>query len=315
MRSQTAPVRTPDHRLGYVAQSRVLDLSASHTCRLAGATPGRLEALVAENLAELEQLLLYNEAHGIEVFRIGSSLVPLASHPVARGVKWWRTFGRDFAHLGRIAARSHQRLSLHPSPAGASLASARPSVREAAVEELRYGTRVLDLLGQDGHGRVVVHVGGAAPDRHTALESAHLFLDELPDDAKRRLVIEHDDVVWSAREVFPLAWEHGLPFLADTLHNAVLPSVPEVSLRELFALADRTWHALGLRPKHHLASQDEGKRAGRHADRILPADYFAAVAALENPADFMLEAKEKDLALFALRRLAHAAGHAAPVHA
>ncbi len=304
-------VTSDEVRLGYVAQSVALDLSAGHTCRLAGATPGRIEALVAENLAALEQLLLYNEAHGIEVFRIGSSLVPFASHPVARGVKWWQTFRRDFEHLGRIAARSNQRLSFHPSPAGATLASARPSVREATLHELRYDARVLDLLGQDGHGRAVVHVGGAAPGRETALDVAHRFLDAMPEDVKGRLVVEHDDRVWSAREVYALADAHGVPFLADTLHNAVLPSEPALSLRELFRMADRTWHALGLRPKHHLASQDEGQRAGRHADRIIPADFFAALEALESPADFMLEARDKDLALFALRRLMHRSDSAA----
>lgn len=291
-----------DIRLGYVATSLTIEMGASHTCRLANATPHRLECLIAENLAELEQLLLFNEAMGIEVFRIGSSLVPLASHPV-NTLQWWRTFAADFAHLGRIAARSHQRLSLHPSPAGASLSSARAQVREAAIAELVYATRVLDLLHQDAHARVVLHVGGAAPDRLTALDAAHRFLDVMPDEARRRLVIEHDDKVWSARDVYPLALEHGLPFLADTLHNAVLPSSPELPLRDLLLMADRTWHALGLRPKHHLASQKRDARAGAHAEKIAPQDFRAVLEALENPADLMLEAKEKDLALFALRRL------------
>jgi UV DNA damage endonuclease len=290
------------HRLGYVSSSRILDLGASHTCRLAGLTSARVEALVAENLSELEQLLLFNEAHGIELFRINSSIVPLASHPANRA-PWWRTFARDFQHLGKIATRSRQRLSMHPSPAGASLASARAEVRAATLEELRYSHRVLDLLGQDRHGVVVVHVGGAAPDRPTALAAANRFLDAMPAELKSRMAVEHDDRTWSAREVFPLAFEHGLPFLADTLHNAVLPSTPRLSTRELFRLADRSWSALGLRPKHHLASQRPGGPPGAHADRIDPADFLAALEALERPADLMLEAKDKDLALFALADL------------
>lgn len=297
-----APVRlgrAAPVRLGYVAQSLTLGVSAGHTCRVANATSANLEALTALNLLELEQLLLFNEGRGIEVFRIGSSLVPLASHPVNR-IRWWKTFAADFARIGAIAARSRQRLSLHPSPAGASLASRHPHVRAAAVKELRYATRLLDLLGQDANARVVVHVGGAAPDRPSALSTAHRFLDEMPDDARRRITIEHDDRVWTAREVLPLAREHGLPFLADTLHNAVLPSTPPLSTRALLRAASSTWTALGLRPKHHLASQKEGARPGAHSDLIDPADYAAAIAALPVPGDFMLEAKSKDLALFAL---------------
>lgn len=287
------------HRLGYVAQSRTLGVGASHTCRVANATRARLNALIAENLAELEQILLFNEASGIRVFRVGSSLVPLASHPVNR-LRWWKTFRRDFEALGRIAARSKQRLSMHPSPAGASLSSARPVVRKATIAELIYATRVLDLLGQGPEARVVVHVGGAAPSRSAAMTAAHRFLDRIPEDARRRLAVEHDDRVWSAREVLPLAVEHDLPFVADNLHNAVLPSDPPISLRDLFSAATRSWRARGLRPKHHLASQREGARPGAHADFISWSDWTAVLKAARAPADLMLEAKEKDRALFAL---------------
>ncbi len=291
------------YRLGYVANCLSLELGASHTVRLAGATPSRLSELIELNLAELEQILLFNEQHGIELFRIGSSLIPFASHRV-NTLKWWRTYASTFDRLGRIARRSRQRLSLHPSPAGASLSSRHPHVREAALAELRYGARVLDLLGQGPEARVVIHVGGAAPSRPEALESAHRMLDAMPEELRNRIVIEHDDKVWSAREVLPLAREHGVPFLADNLHNAVLPSEPVMPLAELLRESAATWHALGLRPKYHLASQKKAGRAGAHADRIVPADFRAVLAALESPADLMLEAKDKDLALFALRQQA-----------
>ncbi len=295
------------YRLGYVANCLTLGIGASHTARLANATPERMEELIAWNLQELEQILLFNEQHGIEVYRIGSSLIPLASHPINRKLAWWRTFRADFERIGAIAARSRQRLSLHPSPAGASLSSARAEVRAAAVEELRYGTRVLDLLGQDANARIVLHVGGAAPDRETALATADRFLREMPDEARRRIAIEHDCRVWTAREVYPLAKAHRLPFLADNLHNNVRPSDPPLTTRELFRLSAETWRALGLRPKYHLASQKEDGKPGAHADLIRAEDWYDVSEALEEPADFMLEAKEKDRALFALRDFARSA--------
>jgi UV DNA damage endonuclease len=102
--------------------------------------------------------------------------------------------------------------------------------------------------------------------------------------------------------------------VADNLHNAVLPSNPVMPLEELLREASATWHALDLRPKFHLASQRPDAKAGAHSDRVDPADFRAMVAALSAPADFMLEAKEKDLALFALRQQgagAQPAGHGA----
>lgn len=287
-------------RLGYVANSLSEGLTASHTCRLANATPRHLELLIAQNLSELEEILLFNEANRIQVFRIGSSLIPLASHPVNR-TRWWQTFARDFHHLAQIARRSGQRLSLHPGPEAASLASARPAVRTATLRELTYATRVLDLLGQDANARAVVHVGGAAPDRPTALKNAHAFLRRMPEDAKRRLVVEHDDYIWSAREVLPLAVEHGLPFLADTLHNAVLPSTPLMDDAELLARAAESWLSLGLRPKHHLATQRRGGRPGAHSHRISITMALKALHAMQHDADLMMEAKDKDLALLQLR--------------
>ncbi|AKU91995.1 UV DNA damage repair endonuclease UvsE [Vulgatibacter incomptus] len=288
------------YRLGYVAINLTLGIGASHRCLLKNAKPERLESLIAKNLEELERILRFNEENGIEVFRIGSSLVPFASHPINR-LRWWKTFARDFDRVGSIARRSGQRLSMHPSPAAASLSSARPEVRRAAVAELRYSARVLDLLGQSDDGRVVVHVGGAAPSRKVALAAARRFLDRLPDEARRRIAIENDCRIWSGREVAALATESGLPFVADLLHDRVRPSDPPLGPRDLMRLASRTWRALGLRPKHHLASQRSGSRTGAHADYIDPADFESAVEALEEPADFMLEAKKKDLALFALR--------------
>ena len=61
------PEGLSSYRLGYVANCLSLGVGASHTCRLAGATPSRLQALTEQNLAELEQILLFNEQRGIEV--------------------------------------------------------------------------------------------------------------------------------------------------------------------------------------------------------------------------------------------------------
>lgn len=303
-RSQPPVLRFTDRmagfRLGYVANCLSLGITASHTCRVANATARRLNELTAQNLAELEQILLFNEAHGIEVFRIGSALIPLASHPVNR-TRWWTTFRRDFERIGRIAQRSQQRLSMHPGPEAASLSSMHPRVRHATVRELIYSTLVLELLGQGLDARVVLHVGGAAPDRERALRNAHRFLERMPADATRRLVIEHDDRIWSAREVLPLATEHGLPFLADTLHNSVLPSSPVISVGELLSSSARSWHALGLRPKFHVAAQRKGARPGAHSERISDKVLREVLAELRDDADLMLEAKDKDLALLQLR--------------
>ncbi|AKJ03502.1 UV DNA damage endonuclease [Archangium gephyra] len=222
------------YRLGYVANCLSLGLGASHTCRLAGATPQRLEELIALNLSELEQILLFNEAHGIELFRIGSSLIPFGSHPV-NTLPWWKKWARDFDRLGHIARRSRQRLSLHPSPAAASLTSVHQRVRDAAIAELRYGARVLDLLGQGPEARVVLHLGGAAPSRPEALDNARRMLDAMPEELRNRLVIEHDDKIWSAREVAPWPGSMGCPGSRTTCTTSSSPPPPRCRWRSCCA--------------------------------------------------------------------------------
>ena len=137
-----------------------------------------------------------------------------------------------------------------------------------------------------------------------ALDNAHRLLDSMEPELRDRLVLEHDDKVWTARETLALARAHGLPMLADNLHNTLEPSEPVMPLEELLRESAASWRALDLRPKFHLASQAPGGRPGAHSVRIDPADFRAVVAALDGPADLMLEAKDKDLALFALRRSA-----------
>ena len=68
-------------RLGYACVNTQLPSSA-RTVRLANATPERLGELAAANLASLEAILRWNEEHDIQVFRLTSNLIPLASHAV-----------------------------------------------------------------------------------------------------------------------------------------------------------------------------------------------------------------------------------------
>ena len=75
-------------RIGYACINTKLD-APNRTCRLKNATPEKILELAAANVEALQPILDWNAAHGIELFRITSDLIPFGSHPI-NTVPWWR---------------------------------------------------------------------------------------------------------------------------------------------------------------------------------------------------------------------------------
>jgi UV-endonuclease UvdE len=124
--------------VGYACVNTQLPSSA-RTLRLARLTPERLRELIASNLNGLETILRWNAAHGIEVFRLTSNLIPLGSHP-ANELAWWEEFAGRLGEIGALARAEGMRLSTHPGQYTV-LSSAVPRVVAAAVAELEYHDR------------------------------------------------------------------------------------------------------------------------------------------------------------------------------
>ena len=90
MRQHTAPLRVADSADGERKAERLRDL-------------------IGANLDALEAILHWNHAHGIEVFRLTSNLIPFGSHP-ANELAWWEEFQPRFAQLGAFVRASGMRL-------------------------------------------------------------------------------------------------------------------------------------------------------------------------------------------------------------
>lgn len=65
-------------RVGYACVNTQLP-SASRTLRMANVTAERLRDLIGADLDALEAIVHWNQAHGIEVFRLTSNLIPFGS--------------------------------------------------------------------------------------------------------------------------------------------------------------------------------------------------------------------------------------------
>lgn len=282
-------------RFGYACISELTGLTTSHTCRLDSVTPERLRALIAQNLDSLQRILEHNVKNGWLLFRIGSGVIPFASHPVNQ-LNWWEEFARQLRAIGVYARTNNLRLSMHPGQYTV-LSSPDAKIRAAARAELEYAARFLDALGIDSSNKIVLHIGGAYDDKVAAVERFSAQVRQLPMNVKARLAIENDERIYNAAEVFAIARRNKLPQVFDNLHHAANPA--PIPLDELLPQIFATWRKRDGIPKVHFSSQAHGERTRKHAEYADPAEFARWLSIWRGAGEFdvMLEAKAKDRTL------------------
>lgn len=288
-------------RIGYPCVSRLTGRTTNHETILRAATPEKLRALTRQNLADLREILRHNLAHGWLLFRIGSSVVPFASHPV-NALDWQAEFEQDLTEIGAFARNNGMRLSFHPGQYTV-LNSPDPHTVRRAIEEIAYSAAFLDALGMDTASKVVIHLGGIYGDKPAALARFVETVTALGDSLRRRLVIENDERSYTPADALWVSARTALPVVFDNLHYAANPGSGRLDdlLEQIFA----TWKPEDGVPKVHFSSQAPGGRIGHHADYANPDEFQAWRLRWAQFGDFdlMLEAKAKDEALLALSEL------------
>jgi UV DNA damage endonuclease len=287
-------------RLGYACINLTLGNKGrtSHTCRIANATHQRLEELARANLIGLSEILRWNVAQHIEIFRISSTIIPLASHPTTQW-PWLRKLGREISRIGDYVEEHKLRLSMHPGQYTV-LNSSSENVVAAAMAELAYHARFLEALGLSQEHKIVLHVGGVYGDRDTSLQRFRDNFCLLPSKVKSRLVLENDERSYNVEDVLALCESLDIPMVFDYLHHRAnhIHPLRRGSLDRVYA----TWSVRDGRPKLHFSTQKPRARIGAHADMINSTEFIRFLKTLpQRDADVMLEAKRKDRALLKLR--------------
>jgi UV DNA damage endonuclease len=283
-------------RLGYPTQNLTIPASTNRTLRLANLGDAeKVRAWVRENLLGLETILQWNAEHGVNLFRIGQSLIPFASHP-AFPYDWEAEHGDDLRGIGALARSRGIRLSMHPGQF-IQPSSLRPEVSERSLAELRYVARVFHLIGSSD-SVIVLHMGGAYEDRAA---STARFVETVRSETGvlRYLALENDERLWTVADIVQTACSLGVPAITDAFHHGLNPG--GLALREALDHSLPTWEMRDARPKIHLSSQNPEKQAGAHAYSVDREDWHALLAALDGrDADVMVEAKGKEQALVPL---------------
>jgi len=280
--------------IGYACLTIGVPCSDLSRCILKNASDENLRKIIHSNLSALETMIDYNMKNDIQLFRISSDIIPFASHPV-NTIRWWEDYQDTFRRIGTKIKQAGMRVSMHPGQYTV-LNSGDERVVKNAIKELEYHARLLDALGVEQSGKLILHIGGVYGDKEQAMRQFITNYFGLPDMIKRRLVIENDDKNYNIQEVLEISTATGAPVVFDNLHHKVNPPKVLRSETDWIQACKKTWGTKDGKQKIHYSQQKENAPAGAHSDTICSKDFLAFYKSLPNQnIDIMLEVKDKNL--------------------
>ncbi|RYE38613.1 MAG: UV DNA damage repair endonuclease UvsE [Sphingobacteriales bacterium] len=207
-------------KIGYPCVNTCIGCTTSSTFRLANYSEQRQREAIQKNLACLQRILEYNVANNFLFFRIGSGIVPFASHEVST-LNWEEEFKDQFSEIGKYIKQHGLRISMHPDQF-VVLNTPVERILENSIAELAYQTTILDLMELDASAKIQIHVGGVYGDKELAKERFVERYHQLPDFIKNRLCIENDDRLFSLKDCLFIHDNTGIPIIFDNLHHECL---------------------------------------------------------------------------------------------
>ncbi|KAI4137664.1 MAG: hypothetical protein LQ341_005042 [Variospora aurantia] len=266
-----------------------------------------VEQLCLANVRDIPKMLRWNDRYGIKFMRLSSEMFPFASHE-EYGYKLAPFASEALAEAGKVAAELGHRLTTHPGQF-TQLGSPRKPVIDNALRDLDYHAELLSLLKlppqQDRDAVMVLHLGGVFGDKAATLDRFRHNYAALPQAVKDRLVLENDDVSWSVHDLLPVCEELNIPLVLDYHHHNIIFDADQIreGTRDIMDLYPRilaTWKRKNITPKMHYSEPCPdaitGRQRRKHSPRV------ATLPPVPEGVDLMIEAKDKEQAVFELMR-------------
>jgi UV DNA damage endonuclease len=204
------------------------------------------------SLELLDQILDYLKSKNLDMYRMSSDIAPYATHPdmpqfhgmVAESDAELRAFGAK--------AKAYDiRLSFHPSQY-VLLNAPNPDLTRKSIWDLSSQAEMLDRMELDDEAVMITHVGGVYDDHDASRARWIEGWNQCPEHVRRRLVLENDDLRFSAADVLWIHERTGVRLIFDYQHFWCL-NPERLDIRETFERFLATWPA-GVRPKMHFSS-------------------------------------------------------------
>jgi len=266
-----------------------------------------VEALGLANARDIVKMLRWNDRYGIKFLRLSSEMFPFASHE-EYGYKLAPFASEVLAQAGKVAGELGHRLTTHPGQF-TQLGSPRKEVVRNAVRDLEYHDELLTLLRlpeqQNKDAVMILHMGGVFGDKAATLDRFREEYAKLSHSIKARLVLENDDVSWTVHDLLPICEELNIPMVLDYHHHNILFDHDKIregthDIIDLYPRIKATWTRKGITQKMHYSEQRPeaitGSQRRKHSPRV------ATLPPCPNDMDLMIEAKDKEQAVFTLMR-------------
>jgi UV DNA damage endonuclease len=272
------------------------------------------------SLEYVDQILDYLDAKDIRMYRLSSDLAPYATHP---GLPQFHAqvaeSAAELAAIGAKAKRLGVRLSFHPSQF-VVINSPNPELTRKSVWDLTSQAEMLDRMELGPEAVMVIHVGGVYGDLEGSRARWAEVWPTLPEPVRRRIVLEHDDLRFSAADVLWIHERTGVRLVFDYQHFWCL-NPERLDMIETLRRILATWPA-GQRPKIHFSSPRtelrelvrKNRKTGKketvlvppvwtgHADFTNPFELATFMRSADGLMfDIMLEGKAKDISLLKLK--------------
>lgn len=250
--------------------------------------------LALQNVQALLQILEWNVANGIKVFRITSELFPWASEYRLDSMPDFREIRSLLEQAGKLPVR----VSTHPGPFNKMAGTG--GVLQNTIKDLEIHSQLFDLMGlEPSHwNKINIHVGGAYGDKDATLKRFAQNFKLLSSGLQKRLTVENDDKpgLFTVAELHPLWEDTGVPIVFDYFHHKLHPGLQ--TEEEAFHSAYETWD---VKPVFHFSSsrrdyEDPAAKREAHSDWV-----HAPINTYGREVDIVLETKMKEQALLRYR--------------
>lgn len=272
-------------------EERVLQLGQFRSGKY---TSDKILETYKHNLTKAIDVLNLAADAGVSVFRLSSSLLPLADQ-VDRSLWDNDSIKGILGAMGQVVRDRNIRLTTHPGQF-CVISSDSDSVIRKSIVELEMHAWLFDMMNLPKTAFHAINIHGGKGNRATKLCE---IVDTLSESVRGRLTFENDETCYNVRELISVHEKTNVPIVFDSHHHTF--NEGNLTMHDAIKASMETWGC--IKPLQHISNTEPDAMSAsiqqrrKHSKFIhyVPERQLALLR--ENIVDCDVEAKSKQLAV------------------